>query len=318
MTATELELLRDRMVVRVFRVGDEPLRLGRAPDNSVVLTDADISAYHAVVSADERGVRVRDLRSTNGTWIDGVRVMDEAMLSHGDELRLGSACVLRVRDVVERGPSPLALVDLTAGIIHLVRDEEVRIGSAVGNQIELPDAPPHAASVRLSDGGLVLDDGDGDRPLSLGDVFEVAGHRFRVDTHSPGPRATLTEDRLLGPSYTLVASVGAAGVSASLRDKAGQYHRVSAENRATLLYVLGKQRRDDLASGVAEELAGWVADEDVQVAIWGRAAQRQAASNYSVLLHRVRRELEEAGFEPRFIEKRRGAIRLALDEIEIS
>jgi hypothetical protein len=318
MAETELELLRNGAVVRVFRLGAEPLRLGRAADNSIVLTDLDISNYHAVVSADDTGVRVRDLRSTNGTWIDGVRVTEEAGLSHGDVLQLGAECALRVRDVVERGPSPLVIVDLTAGMVHVVRDEEIHIGSDHDCTIELPGSElPIAATVRIVDGGLILSNGK-ERLLSLGDEFEVAGHQFRVDTRPAGPRATITEQAVLVQNYTLVATVGAAGVDAMLRGASGQYHRVSAENRATLLYVLGRQRRNDLAEGIVEEMAGWISDEDVQAAIWGRAAQRQASSNYSVLLHRVRRELEIAGFDPEFIEKRRGAIRIRLGDIEIA
>jgi DNA-binding response OmpR family regulator len=58
-------------------------------------------------------------------------------------------------------------------------------------------------------------------------------------------------------------------------------------------------------------------DEGILVAVWGRAALRQAASNYSVLLHRLRKELDADGFDSTFIEKRRGATRVRLDAIEL-
>ncbi|MFN7147210.1 MAG: FHA domain-containing protein, partial [Myxococcota bacterium] len=132
MAETELELTREGAVVRVIRVGAAPVHLGRQLDNTVVLLDEDVSGHHAVVVAAPDGLRVTDLRSTNGTWRNGARVVGEAVLEDGDELRLGGSCVLRVREVPEPRGVALALADLTAGTVHPLSSARVRIGSGPG------------------------------------------------------------------------------------------------------------------------------------------------------------------------------------------
>jgi pSer/pThr/pTyr-binding forkhead associated (FHA) protein len=67
-----------------------PTRLGRALDNDIILNDASISRYHAVIEARNGSFLVRDLGSHNGTWLAGQRVT-EANLTRGAELRLGDA-----------------------------------------------------------------------------------------------------------------------------------------------------------------------------------------------------------------------------------
>ncbi len=52
----------------------ELLRVGRLEALEVVLDDSSVSRYHAEVRATDRGWRVRDLGSTNGTRLNGVRL----------------------------------------------------------------------------------------------------------------------------------------------------------------------------------------------------------------------------------------------------
>ncbi|MFZ5476252.1 MAG: FHA domain-containing protein [Myxococcota bacterium] len=321
MAGTQLELLRDGEVVRVVRVGTAPVHVGRHLDNTLVLADEDVSGHHAVVVASPTGPLVRDLRSTNGTFVNGVRVADEAPLRDGDEVRLGAACLLRVREAVEVGDTPLALTDLTAGTVHPLAGERVYVGSKPGSHVELAKGPPRAATLTVHPGGEVwLDTPEEARPVALGEVFEVAGHALRIDPAAARTRTTLTEFAPARFPYTIEASLdGPGGPSATLRDpREGTAHTVTAETRATLLFVLARRRREDLVAGIREDAAGWMDDEDVLVAVWGRGAERQAASGWSVLLHRLRRELEAAGFEPSFLEKRRGAVRLRLDTVTLT
>src|SRR5262245_23562014 len=52
----------------------ELLRVGRLEALELVLDDSSVSRYHAEVRATDRGWRVRDLGSTNGTRLNGVRL----------------------------------------------------------------------------------------------------------------------------------------------------------------------------------------------------------------------------------------------------
>ncbi len=64
-------------------------RIGRRPDNDIVLDDEDVSRYHAVVIDTGSGFVISDLRSTNGVVVQGRRIRGSATLSDGDHIRLG-------------------------------------------------------------------------------------------------------------------------------------------------------------------------------------------------------------------------------------
>ena len=64
--------------------------LGRNPTNDFRVHDVTVSSFHCEIVVSEDCVLVRDLGSTNGTYIDGQPVQ-EAQLTSGRILRLGSA-----------------------------------------------------------------------------------------------------------------------------------------------------------------------------------------------------------------------------------
>jgi len=71
------------------------IRIGTADDNDLVLKDPAVSRRHCEVCLKTDGVIVRDLSSTNGTSIDGVRVF-EAQLSPSSLIRLGTTAIRAV------------------------------------------------------------------------------------------------------------------------------------------------------------------------------------------------------------------------------
>ncbi len=64
------------------------LRLGKAPDNDLVLDDDTVSRHHCELVRESGGIRVRDLGSTNGTRVQGARVT-EAIVQPGTVLKVG-------------------------------------------------------------------------------------------------------------------------------------------------------------------------------------------------------------------------------------
>src|SRR5688572_353326 len=65
-------------------------RLGRNPTNDFRISDSTVSSFHCEIDVTDGVVTVTDLRSTNGTYINGQPVT-EAELRPGQILRLGSA-----------------------------------------------------------------------------------------------------------------------------------------------------------------------------------------------------------------------------------
>ncbi len=74
---------------RSFNIGDRPLVIGRSPDVDVVINDTNVSRRHAEVWKTGEGVAVRDLQSTNGTFVNGHRIA-AVSLSPRDDVTVGA------------------------------------------------------------------------------------------------------------------------------------------------------------------------------------------------------------------------------------
>lgn len=68
----------------------ESLSIGRHPGNDLVLDQARASRSHARIERVGDGFRLRDLNSTNGTWLGEQRI-DQRQLRSGDTVRIGDA-----------------------------------------------------------------------------------------------------------------------------------------------------------------------------------------------------------------------------------
>lgn len=64
-------------------------RIGRRPDNDIVLDDDDVSRYHAVIIDTGSSFVISDLRSTNGVQVQRRRIRTSAALTDGDHIRIG-------------------------------------------------------------------------------------------------------------------------------------------------------------------------------------------------------------------------------------
>ncbi len=73
---------------QLFRL-DTSTRIGRLPDNDIVVDDDNVSRYHAVVIDTGGSFVISDLRSTNGVLVDGRRIRGSATLAEGDHIRIG-------------------------------------------------------------------------------------------------------------------------------------------------------------------------------------------------------------------------------------
>jgi len=73
----------------VFRLRQGAVKtIGRAPGADLILDAALVSRVHCRLEASDASVRVVDLSSTNGTFVNGQRI-ETATLTDGDLLRVG-------------------------------------------------------------------------------------------------------------------------------------------------------------------------------------------------------------------------------------
>jgi len=72
-----------------FRLPNGQHVIGRDADADVHLEHVSVSRRHAVIELNAEGTWLTDAGSTNGTWINGQRVVGQRPLCDGDQIRLG-------------------------------------------------------------------------------------------------------------------------------------------------------------------------------------------------------------------------------------
>lgn len=82
-------LLSEGLTGRTFELKAEKTTVGRLPDNAFSIPEASVSSHHAELTLRGSELVVKDLDSTNGTFVNGERVTD-AVLKAGQILRLGT------------------------------------------------------------------------------------------------------------------------------------------------------------------------------------------------------------------------------------
>src|SRR5688572_8601189 len=89
-TSSRLVLMKDGGGETSFPLTRETYTVGRHRNNDIVISDPKVSSFHARLDRSPDGFVVVDLKSRNGSFINGRRV-ETGPLKNGDELRMGPA-----------------------------------------------------------------------------------------------------------------------------------------------------------------------------------------------------------------------------------
>ncbi len=173
-TQLQLEVLAGNAAGTTIDV-DERLVFGRQTEGSGQLgEDPELSRHHAEVTRQSDGAyQVEDLSSTNGTYVNGTRLSEPAVLSVGDEIELGTTKLIVRALLAAAAPKPA--VDVRAATA--VTD----VPAALREPAPVPPPPPldlhlkvdleraeaevslgegQSVRMRLRDGAWEIADGD--------------------------------------------------------------------------------------------------------------------------------------------------------------
>lgn len=313
-----LELIQDGHAPYAVHLSDAPVLIGRAPSNDLVVSDDQVSWHHAAVWLEDGQLCIRDMGSRNGTLVNGERIRGLGRFGPKDIVTLGPSTKLRLTN---SSPSAqllaLLLEEVDSGVRIPLRSDRFHIGSAADADFRI-EGPERAATLLVEpDGEVVLATDDSALSLHRGQEFEIAGRRLRVVEVPPTHAPTVEPDGDRYPYKLSVTLNGATGPEANLEDlRSGNTHRVEAENRAILLFLLARKAREDLDAGRHLDEAGWTSDDEISVGVWGKGGPADS-NNLHVLVYRLRKELKRAGFDPWFIEKRRRALRVRIKDVNL-
>ena len=151
-----------------------PVAIGRHPSCEFAVRKGDVSRRHAEVRSEDGHHWLRDLGSTNGTFINGERVDGEQVLRPGDRIEIGSSTItfcqidsLQTEGLGARGDDRTLIID--------------RIEPREGFQGELSEIPSFAVLQVLemgSNSGLL----DIRGIAAAGRIWFVAGQPVHAET----------------------------------------------------------------------------------------------------------------------------------------
>jgi adenylate cyclase len=110
------------------------LIVGRAVSSDCAVVDATVSRRHAELTVTDTGVQVKDAGSSNGTFVNGVKV-DGYFVVAGDTLTFGKV-MFRVDELVPTTPTPVAVAvepKATATIVRPVSQSVEAIAKTSGS-----------------------------------------------------------------------------------------------------------------------------------------------------------------------------------------
>ncbi len=147
-----LQVVRGRSVTTTLKLGDGVTSLGRHDDCIIRIKSSQVSRRHCELIEAEGKLTVRDLGSSNGTFVNGKRILGQQLLKVGDELTVGTV-TLRVatlgQPVAASHPQAPKPGDTAVVEAMPVDDEEFEIEFDEGD----PTAVPEIEAIPLAEPG---------------------------------------------------------------------------------------------------------------------------------------------------------------------
>ncbi len=178
-----------------FEIRDDSITIGRSPENAIHVDDAACSRRHCQILRISSGFEVTDLKSRNGTKVNGVK-KDRAVLKHGDVIEIG-AVRLTFREHDEKQAAKAADLGTECRLVFAggarkgdaipLKTDRTTLGRKESNTLVLTDtmASSYHCEITREAGGYVLRDlGSTNGSVVNGEpVSEIAlnhGARIRI------------------------------------------------------------------------------------------------------------------------------------------
>ncbi|HIG28475.1 MAG TPA: FHA domain-containing protein [Verrucomicrobiales bacterium] len=121
-----LVVLSEGFTGKTYELKVDRTTIGRMEDNSFQIAEPSISSHHCEIIRQGDSITVKDLSSTNGTYISGEKIT-EKVLKPGQVLRLGQ---VQIRlETGDKGPGSIDPTDKTMVINRGVKKNQLEDGT---------------------------------------------------------------------------------------------------------------------------------------------------------------------------------------------
>jgi len=159
------------------------IRIGRAPDNDIIINDSYISAHHAEIRVENGNMVIYDLGSLNGTYVNGKRIQS-SNITFSDKIYLGSYNfgLNRFKNYFVESKD-----ERVSNISFKLKEGQNRIGRAPDNDIVInhPMVSGHHAIITKTGNTFIIED------LNSTNGVYVNGRRVYRESFSPLDKVTL-------------------------------------------------------------------------------------------------------------------------------
>jgi predicted component of type VI protein secretion system len=178
-----LQVVRGRSATTTLRLADGVTSLGRHDDCIIRIKSSQVSRRHCEIHEAGGALAVRDLGSSNGTFVNGKRVLGQQALKVGDELTVGSV-TLRVATLGQpvAAPHPQAAKPGDTAVVEAVAvgdEEEFEIEFDEGTAGAEIEAIP-LEEVAQASAGLAAHESQA-APAAQKPAAKTAGNKTEVD-----------------------------------------------------------------------------------------------------------------------------------------
>ena len=273
--------------------------VGRAPLCAVRASDPRVSNEHACLRWQQKAWSIRDLTSTNGTWVNGQRIASgtNVPLVAGDRLAFGDRA-LEWEFCDDSAPGPM-VVPVAGGDACMIAD----------GVIAVPNAEAATATIfRGADGTWTLETSDRVKSIVAGEVFAVLGQDFRFSCPNEWEATTKTRSLRLVHESTLYFDVSKDEDHVALTvETDGEMVQMGELSIFYLLLTLARIRKREQEQHSPRE-CGWVHRENLMDML------RCGEQKLNLWVHRIRAKFSEKDFldYARVIERRDGSGQLRI------
>jgi Flp pilus assembly protein TadD len=140
----------------------DEITIGRREDNLVHLPDRNVSRRHARLVQRDGAVLLEDLRSANGTLLNGVRISEPVPLGDGDLIRIGSYEValrpdgMPLEEALPQTAAPEAPAALRSDVLADTAPHPLVVTVADAAELPVAELPPPARRSRRALGVMVV------------------------------------------------------------------------------------------------------------------------------------------------------------------